>query len=165
MKRKIVVAALLCLALVTLLALAAPLASAKADFAEATGTETYYLPPNPVTDLLITGNVAHWTFNNVMRIESDSWLLAGYNTTHLVVLFDPMTGAGRCHGTYQIVLDGGKGVWEGTFAGAITLVETAQVWDIHTAGRGVSGAVSGMISRGHDVNGEITGIVIAPHGF
>ena len=81
----------------------------------------------------------------------------------MVVLFDPATGAGICHGTFKIVLDGDNGVWEGTFAGTINLYTNE--WDVHSTGRGVSGAVAGMISRGHDVSGVLTAFVIAPHGF
>jgi hypothetical protein len=166
MKCKSVVAALRCLALVAVVALAAaPVASAEAEFDEFSGTESYAPGyPQPTTPApRVTGSVAHWTFENVLLIESASPYLKGENHTHLVVLFDPVTGAGTCHGTFQIVLQGEYGVWEGTFAGTINLYSGE--WDVHTTGIGVSGRVAGMISRGRDVNGEVTGIVIAPHGF
>ena len=165
MRRKIVVAALLCLALVAMMALAAaPIASAKAVFTEVSGIERYEaVDPDPT--LVFTGSVAHTTFNNVMRIDSDYPTLAGYNYTHMVVVFDPDTGEGICHGTYRLELDDGVSAWEGTFAGAITLTTLAQVWNIHTTGRGVSGTVAGMISRGHDLNGYVTAVGIDPHGL
>jgi hypothetical protein len=159
-----------CLALVALMALAgAPVAWAQAEFAELSGIETYAAEPNPLTpEPLVTGSVAHWAFENHLRIASSSPLLAGDNYTHMVVLFDPLTGAGTCHGTLRIVLDGENGIWEGTFAGTIDLFSGE--YDVHSTARGVSGAVDGMVSRARDVNttgayGELTVIVIAPHGF
>jgi hypothetical protein len=165
MKHRVVIVVVLCLALVVLLALAAPLAAAKAEFAEASGTETYAdgFPAPTTPEPWYTGNVGHWTFENQLIITSDSPYLAGTNYTHLVVVFDRTTWAGTCHGTYRIELRGDNGAWEGTFHGTINLY-TGE-WDVYNTGIGVSGAVAGMISRGHDLNGEITGSVTAPHGF
>ena len=172
MNHKFFAAAVLCFALVTVMALAdVPAASAKAEIMTGTGIETYAAPPNPTTpDPLVTGGVAHWTFNNVLREEASTPLLVGNNSTHMVVVFDPAspTWAGRCHGTWRLIVDGGLGTWEGTFAGSISLLTGA--YDIRSTGKGVSGAVAGMIFVARDVNateayGEVKGTVIAPHGF
>jgi hypothetical protein len=169
MRRKFVMAALLCLALITLLALAAaPIASATAEVLPVSGIETYAAPPNPVTpEPWVTGGVAHWTFNNLLREDGTSPLLNGFNHTHLVTVFDPETGVGICHGTWQIVVDQGLGVWEGTFAGSISMATGSAA--IRITGKGVSGVVAGMVFRARDVNvggvQVVTGTILAPLGF
>ena len=95
MKRKLAVSALLCAMVVTALALTlAPAASAKAVFTYDTGKETYALPPNLVAES-ITGKVAHLTFDNVLREESDSGnpLGTGLMSTHMNVVTFPVDGS------------------------------------------------------------------------
>jgi hypothetical protein len=170
MNRKFVMAAVLCLALVALMALAAaPIAAATAESTAVSAIETYAAPPNPVTpEPWVTGGVAHWTLNNLLRETATSPLITGFNHTHVVVLFDPATGAGTMHGTWQIVVDGNLGVWEGTFAGSINVL--TGVANANIRGKGVSGAVAGMVFRARDVNpdgvtGLVTGTILAPKGF
>lgn len=170
MKRQFGMATVLCFTLVVLMALtAAPIASAAAVFTEIDAIETYAGPPNPATPTpWVTGGVAHWTFNNLLRETSSSPLFTGFNSTHVDALFDPETGEGTMRGTWRIVLDGGLGVWEGTFAGSVSLATGYA--DINITGRGVSGEIAGMVFRGRDLNtdgvtGVVTGTILAPRGL
>ncbi len=178
MKRKLALAALLCAVVVTALALAlAPAASAKAVFTYDTGTEVYAAPPNLVAES-ITGKVAHLTFDNVLREESDSGnpLGTGLMSTHMNVVTFPVDGSwllatkGICYGSFRLVLDDEVGVWEGVFTGTISMA--GGTYDVRASGRGVSGDVAGMVLKVRSVNtggyesaAIVTSTVIDPHGL
>ena len=121
----------------------------------------------------MTGAVAHASGGGTFYEAGGGVLLDGVNTTDLVVVFDPVTGEGRCHGTF-VLETYVSGTWVGTFAGSMTFpLESnggAFLYDIRVSGRGISGAVTGMtfIARGvkDDADpADVTGTLIAPHGF
>ena len=178
MKRKLALAALLCAMVVTALALAvAPVASAKAEFMTYTGTEVYDALPNLVAER-ITGRVAHLTFDNRLREESDSSspLGTGLMYTHMNVVTFPVDGSwmlatkGICYGSFRLELDDEISAWEGVFTGTISMA--GGTYDVTASGRGVSGEVAGMVLKARSVNtggyesaALVTSTIIAPHGF
>ncbi len=165
------------LVLTLLVLVVTPAASAKAEFLPFVGTETFDWDDFAV-DVVLTGGVAHATGGGAFTEDGTGDLLDGINTTHLVVVFDPLTGEGRCHGTFVIDTHdcADVGLWVGTFAGSMTFPTMGNgeqyLYDIRVTGRGTSGDVAGMTFIANDVKSlpysntaDVTGTIIAPHGF
>jgi len=177
MKRRLILTAVLCLALLAMLATAAaPAALAKASTMSFSGIETWAVfPPDPPVAWNVTGGVVHGEFFNFFtdsaitpaRAED---MLAGPNATHLFVVATLVDGAPTdavIRGTFH--KDCAAGEWDGTFRGTMSMVTLA--WDITIQGNGVSGDVTGMIMHGRSVTdvslafATLTGTILAPRGF
>lgn len=175
MRSKLALATLLVLVTVTVLALVvAPVASARSEKTTVTSCETYYIPDTS-PDVRITGSIAHLTFDNVLSETSTSELVNGLNYTHMTVITPLVDGSwldstqGICYGTSVLVTEN-MGVWKATFAGTISMYDGT--YDCVVRGKGISGAVSGMVFLGRTVNtggytsyATMSGTIIAPHGF
>jgi hypothetical protein len=173
----LVVAALMCLVLVAVMALAvAPAALAKASTLSFSGTETWAVfPPADPVAWNVTGGVVNGEFFNfftdsAITPASAAYMIAGANATHLFVvakLVDGVPGDANIRGTFH--KDCVAGEWEGTFTGTMSMQTLA--WDIKVQGKGVSGEVTGMIMLGRSVTDEsgtfatVSGTILAPHGF
>jgi len=173
MKRKLATTAALCLLIVALIALtAAPAASAKASKINITGTEAI-AGSNPLPPVF-TGGVAHLEAENLFYDSAPPYdaLLGGWNRTHLYAVATVVDGVPTdsvMRGTFH--KDCALGEWEGTFSGTMNMVDLT--WDCTIVGKGVSGAVAGMLFFGRNVKTEpgpyaagiLTGTVLAPKGF
>jgi hypothetical protein len=103
------------------------------------GTPTGTFPPcTPGSKVQIRGS------NRISQMVSSDPLLTGIRTGVVNANFDE-NGRGHMWGTWRLVLDGGRGEWEGTYTGF------AHGWfgaaEGHVVGHGTQGEVDGMEVR------------------
>ncbi len=147
---------ILCFAVAILLG--AALATAKVAFTPISAT-AFLIAPSSGGEVKCLGGTPTGTFphctpgskvqirgsNDISRMVSSDPLLTGIRTFVFNANFDE-NGRGHMWGTYRLVLDGGRGEWEGTYTGF------AHGWfgaaDGHVVGHGTQGEVEGMEFRG-----------------
>ncbi len=176
MKRRLVVATVLCLVLLATIAVTAtPSALAQAETRYYTGTEIFVA--STMTAYEVRGGFAFMEFDNVFWDESsvNDPTMDGYQYTHLWAKAELVNGVPTdsiMRGTFhKEALDGT--VWEGTFNGTMDFVDLT--WKCVGQGKAASGPCAGQILlQGWNVKTDpgpppaaavLNGRVLAPQGF
>ena len=148
MKRKLVVAVVLCVVLLASMAmLAAPAALAKVSVVRYTALEAFAAPPN-ITSVTPCGSFLKVTMANTLTDydASHPWgnTTVHTNSTSLVRTDDAVWTDARFVGSYWTEAPSGR--TEGWFSGSMSWATFAM--DYRFIGRGVSGEVSGTLWTG-----------------
>jgi hypothetical protein len=84
------------------------------------------------------------------RTDSSDPAMSGWMTVVLNSNLDA-DGVGPVWGTFRTELDGGGGIWEGTWQGLRTAEDGYWIAPLHVVGKGYGGLVDGMQMMGEDV--------------